>query len=97
MEKGKFSTEEGRFGGSVFSVILFPPWDQLLSIMFYIIKFWTPFSVVDISLVYAQRMSMMTAGYFFNTEILIMSCFMVSIQFSQECFPTQKTTNAGLT
>lgn len=29
---------------------------------------------------------MMTAGYFFCAEILIMSCFMVSIKFSQGMF-----------
>jgi len=54
-----------------------------MSRMFYIIEFWTRFLFVDIPLVYSQGMTMMTAGYFFNTQILIMSCFMVSIQFSQ--------------
>lgn len=54
--------------GSVFSVILFPPWARLMNRIFYVIEFWTPFSVVDIPLVYGQRMSMMTAGYFFNTD-----------------------------
>lgn len=59
---------------------------SVLSRMFYIIEFWTPFLVVDIPLVSAQSMSMMTAGYSFNTEILIMSCFMVRIWFSQGMF-----------
>lgn len=79
--KGKCFTEDLQFGGSAFSVILFSPW-----VLFYIIEFWTPFLIVDIPLVYAQSMSMMTAGYFFSTQILIMSRFMVRIWFSQGMF-----------
>lgn len=80
--KGKMLHRGESVWSSVFSVISFPPWAQLMNRMFYTIEFWTPFSVVDIPLVYAQRMSLMTAGYFFKAQILIMSCFMVSIQFS---------------